>query len=780
MDETFAAKVHWLAFTAYWYLLYFLWKVVICLLYVIGIDDHQYNTLLTCKLLIIIGIWSYTIVALYLFYFIYIKNNGKNPYFFRHPVKNLSFFMPIINPNISQSETKYTFAKYLLLFIGITMVLITIILEFNNIKMNLTICFIPIFISIIMHQICTYDNESNMHFITTIISYSFSTFIAFTLVWILICIILQNDANINFNSLYITIPIIILSIYFDILFDLTLISQTEMVYLSALLCVCLPAILMICSWITFIILFIIYFVNANVFTMAIVFIPIWIIFAFEACHLCLGVASASTNPKEFILTHEYGKHIMVSTFNDSNTLNKLNKALQYKRDTEIGKNKMIDLSPIMVKQNNNIQDNNIQKGHGYDSDNSGDSLMVNKVFYRLRCKDIVADIISPNHVCLDNKAYKFYTRGDAYTQQILDILLKNEPEPSRDRMVQYVNSTIKVDNSCFYQWIPTEFQVRFKDNVNCLEWKDMKTEYIDVKLNSLYIADVNQFRYENLNEIIINILKTKIISLFIHSIVGCCVSKESNEYKQLLFEWCSTNKILNIIVKCQQYEFGDNTEWDYNISGDYHIDGTLQEKVSHIAILYADIDDSIRGGDLNLAFDSFLGNVWKFKPKKSSIIVFPNMYHKIDEISIWKWNTCIRKPLKVKQKRRILSFFLCSNEYFPSSAAYNALCFNDRYGMSDLQNNVNETSKMLLELPLLTTNDLFPFDKEHCNVLLIDVLSKLWKDVPDTIIVIITEYIIDNALLRNESEMEMNARCLREYRRHFVKFQEAHRPMVCD
>ena len=326
--------------------------------------------------------------------------------------------------------------------------------------------------------------------------------------------------------------------------------------------------------------------------------------------------------------------------------------------------------------------------------------------------------------------------------------------------------------------ILSKYRMQFQKDAGCSSANEMKNEYIDVKLNSLYIADINQFIYPELNDIILKILRNTIVPLFICSIVGNS-DQSSDEYKNLAYKWCKERRILKIIVKSQQYELAENSKWDRDISKLCHIEGSVYEKISHIAICYTSIDNRICGGNLDLAFDSSLDNVWTFKPKPSLCICFPNMYHKISEISLsnfGKNKQMVTDEEGQKQKRRILAFFLCGEEeYFIKTKAFKALNFIHKYGHQE----INESNKRLMLLPLLTTNDVLPLDKMHCLELLKQTLKQFYN-IPDEIITIISGFMMDGTLLRDEAEMERNAIKIRTYRRYYIRFETAYKPMVAD
>eukprot|EP01083_Nonionella_stella_P015148 42395_1 len=731
LNKSVAAWVHALTFSHLWSMVYFTWKLLLSIMFVVAIDHGNYVCHLIGVLLSTAGVWIYFAISFYLFHFIYLRHNGKQPYLFQHPIDQSSVFNPVIGLNLSQSETKYFCVQLLLFLLGCTMLFISFILEAVHVPMNdfvsiwYTLCSIPIFISMIMFNIWLYLRKNRCLFSIQCV---FAAIISFAFLWILVCIVLRHDFGVDIHSLLITIPSILLFICVEAMWNAMLLANAQMVAFAAIICICCPLCLTTCSWITFIVLWIIYFSNDDAFTMSMVFIPVWFIWFLQTCHLLMGVVS--TNSNDFVLTSAYGKWLMISSL-DENTLTQLNAALQHKRDLE---KKMV-----------------------YIDQYSGMEAFMNNVLYRVRSRNIVADIISPNHVALNKDAYRAYIDKDIDDNVLGPFLSNNQ---NREQMCH---------QDAFFQWVPTEFKVQFKDGVTCSDWQRFQTKYMDIQLNSWYIADINQFKNKHLNQIILNILRRTIIPLFVCSIIGSS-DQTSEEYKQLLFEWCSTQKILKIIVKSQQYEVNDNTHWDTDISRDYHVDGTLHEQVSHIAIIYTRIDDSIRGGNLHLPFDSELRNTWIFKPKQSSVIVFPNMHHKIDKISVWnsKEESC---------KRRILTFFLCSPQYFRTTGAYDALTLSDEISLTRTANPQVDT---LMNLPLLTTNDLLPLDKQHCDDLLTQILQALCKNIPKSIIVIITEYIIDDTLLRTEAEMEVNARSLRKYRRDVVRCQRPRRPMVCD
>ena len=214
---------------------------------------------------------------------------------------------------------------------------------------------------------------------------------------------------------------------------------------------------------------------------------------------------------------------------------------------------------------------------------------------------------------------------------------------------------IDMSSKAVFQWVPTVLSLRLNDEHDKefrkpeFSYNDMKVEYLDVKLESLYIPDINRKYYPKLYLLLLQLLQREIIPMYAKSVtirnIENCNSNSCNyelSYKKLLYDWCAQNKEINVIIKCEEYNYNSKFHgkkmFDNEISFGYHVEGTEIEKISHVAIVYLDINDNIKGGNLSFALDPNLKNTWKYKPKKSSIILFENMAHSIDNISIWNIN----------------------------------------------------------------------------------------------------------------------------------------------
>ena len=403
-----------------------------------------------------------------------------------------------------------------------------------------------------------------------------------------------------------------------------------------------------------------------------------------------------------------------------------------------------------------------------------------------------------------------------------------------------------------FQWVPTTFTVCLKKEYwgSIRQYEDMKSEYLDIKLKSLYIPDINEKQYPKLYPLLLNLLTTKIVPMYAKSVairkckgnrlVASPVPNDatpSDEYKQLLYQWCMDEKELNIIIKCEEYNYNPKLNgeevFDKEISSDYHIEGTEIEKITHVGIVYLDVDDNIEGGNLNLALHTHLKNTWKFKPKKASIILFPNMSHKIDEIGIWK-RYSFSQNKNVNITRRILTFWFCdydndrpTTEYkqFANTQAFslmsnqaesriqipltivvdplNSTSNNNNNNNNDSNNNNNgvftsNSYQAVFRIPILTASTILPLDIKHFNDLTGEMKKQLNATINSTIFggnnsndvsfpieisSIIMDYclMVNYNLLRNETMMQQNATQLRYFRREWTKgYGIAHRPMVAN
>ena len=205
-----------------------------------------------------------------------------------------------------------------------------------------------------------------------------------------------------------------------------------------------------------------------------------------------------------------------------------------------------------------------------------------------------------------------------------------------------------------------------------------------------------------------------------------------------------------------------------------------------IGILYTKIDRFIRGGNLHLRYDTNKWQKdWKIKPFEGSMIVFPNMPHRIKDLSYWDRNEY--------GIRRSLAFFLLYdtemsdyNENFAKIWESTKACKSIMNGMHDYhpwlhQDSVDQSNtsywnyiNVCGKLPILTATDVMPVDKQHFEKIFDDILYNNVQQVmkiilPDIVVLIIKSFMVNDVLLKDEMGLWQNARDMRENRGYGIR-----------
>ena len=325
------------------------------------------------------------------------------------------------------------------------------------------------------------------------------------------------------------------------------------------------------------------------------------------------------------------------------------------------------------------------------------------------------------------------------------------------------------DGDRTYQWLPTEFMLKFKtgfinDGYNVSLHYD---EFMDIELVSGFIPDINCRKYADLMDHIVMILRQKIIPLFAKNQFG------KKKYIKKLFEWCSNNKILAIIVKSQQYEWSEEVSYEDKYNPSFHVEGTEMEKITQIGIVYTRIDDGILGGDLRI---HPLRDGWVRPFKKKTEITINNLCD--GDIVVFKNTEHAMSPLGFKYKsndnppiRRILAFFLCENQpeingYYESTMYKYFVRDDERVIGGDklFWKGVQDMSKQ----PLMTATVRLPILRDnyydYIQPRIVEwVRNGFDIELPDIITFIIAEFTED---VRNDYDSWMIAQRLRLSRGH--------------
>ena len=279
-----------------------------------------------------------------------------------------------------------------------------------------------------------------------------------------------------------------------------------------------------------------------------------------------------------------------------------------------------------------------------------------------------------------------------------------------------------------------------------------------------------------LYKLIIKLLETKIISMYAKSVL------KVNHFD-------AQHSARGVIV------------FDHRINKDFHIEGTEFEKISHVCVVYLDIDDEIYGGNLRLGgyYEELI-----FRTNKGDIILFPNMEHKIDNIGIRyprRQNVKNKKTTNDEYKRRILTFWFCDTDkgcpQFKDTPAFAEMQRGDSVTNHDIDESCSEKENVLDLLskrpeltylvdntPVLTAKDMLPLDVRHHDDLLIKMVHfiqstidegfRLSSNIPKEIGQIIVDYAIEThrQFLRDENGMQSNANQLRAFRRNWTLFYD--------
>eukprot|EP01083_Nonionella_stella_P043413 117106_1 len=363
---------------------------------------------------------------------------------------------------------------------------------------------------------------------------------------------------------------------------------------------------------------------------------------------------------------------------------------------------------------------------------------------RHRCNHLICDIISPNHVAINKDAL--------YNLSFADKI---------PRDCTYYGENFEL----FYQWIPTQFQLTFKacagikDTQSYHDFEDIQ-QFMCVTLKSLFIPDLNRSHYADLYGYITQCLQEHIVPLFARN-----MSEDDDGCKALLYKWCKSRKILNIIIKSQQYEWTMDVDID-EYTGASHMEGTAQEKIVQIAVLYVKIDDAIIGGELVVS-QSRADTLEISHLKSGDIIVFNNWYHNLATLRA-KYKSNDRPPI-----RRILAFFLCEpevveNDYYRSDM-YKELVREDSQVLNEHMAFWGDEQR-LSEIPLLTATDIVPVIKGNCDDFMFEYLYKVVYDsfrieLPIGIVSVICEY-MNHSGIRDRDSAEFHANNLRCCRGH--------------
>eukprot|EP01084_Bolivina_argentea_P069129 125853_1 len=564
---------------------------------------------------------------------------------------------------------------------------------------------INLYIHFIVAASDNYCDHSTI-FILSIIQY-------LMLICYMLCISLKYDFNINIHDLVLFILIILTfmlnelrsSLYFtlsiDQLDDAIGTTNPMCTCIPYLCCLCIPKCCELAGFIVFFILFCMNYNNTNQIIYA--FIPLWCMWFCQCCQaFCKFTCSDDPqwNSRYEGSTNKIIKHAIIRhTLNNDQLLNKINRCLEHKRIGFVGNT-------------------------------------------RLRCENVICDIISPNHVALTAKEYMSF----GYLENISQHELHD-----------------------FYQWIPTEFMLTFKsdyiyDEINIYNNNLKYEQFMDIELKSGFIPDLNCKEYQDLTGYILILLKT-IVPLFVQNEHG------KSNYNKILFEWCKTNKILAIIVKSQQYEWTENVEID-EYSGSFHTEGTSQEKITQIAVLCTRVDSDVYGGDLYLqpldenAYDSsqpFSNAITEINNiNNGDIVIFKNTLHKMNTFkATHKSDT--NPPI-----RRILAFFLCENNPFENkyyeSVIYRHLIRDDE-NVTDSDTEFWKIRKIISQSPLITATDTMPILKNNFNdyIELILGFNRFNIQLPEVVVNLIIDY-AKVIMLRDEQMASNNAKDLRQLR----------------
>eukprot|EP01083_Nonionella_stella_P015227 42619_1 len=622
-----------------------------------------------------------------------------------------------------------------------------------------------LFIATVLHVTAWMSNESNyslflissLLFLVYIILYCYIQIkkyywisgIAWAVVYSLLfiwmfCLSLAHDFDVPIDSSVLTILFVIFFVTEEIVYDATLTGEWEgsgrcgcCFYPcsgSDCCCVIIPKCYQLGFFITFLVM--IFSTNQSIFY---VFMFVWIMWLFQLCQI---LASAEDKyPRKTQI--DLDKNVIVSRVQNENLL--------------------VDLDRILA-----------QKRASFGKD------------IRLRCLNAICDIISPNHVALTSDGYNHYAN---------EFLIADSPITSRYDDTK--PSAIQFDGT-FFQWIPTQFQLKFKDDYDHNS-RDV-ADFLDIELYSKFIPDINCCEYAQCYEYIVQLLRESVVSLF------------ADNDTDTLLAWCGENKILSIIVKSQQYEFTEEALIDPfghgetsihpnghgSYHGAYHVEGSAQQKIQKIALVYTHVDETIIGGDLCLkqmmntrAGYPFMDTIIRVSNLRTgAVVLFRNTEHKMDMISLVdEFHTSDDNP----PVRRFIAFFLCVDmeepnelEMYYKSRVYRYLARDDNAVEPGEEAEYWLQQRQISKLKIITATDMCPVIKANfIDFMQLElrkyVLSIFELEIPKNIVQMIAEYMVDSDVVREERDAQVIADDFRKCAGHTnVRRGMIYTPIMCD
>ena len=448
-----------LAYGSYTDIIIYTGKVLLSILFAVAIDTESKILFYITSILFVFSCFVYFALSSYLLYFIYL--NKTSIWFYTDPPRSI-FSLYLLNDNYSKNEAKLVFLQSILTTITFFILCIDLTLLLLN-SSNLTISLlvvIPIFLAIILDiirwcfRLCrciAQETKFECFTIWSFIGRLFTICCVSSIFTIYLIQRLELLDNYNYNSneqeLYefylFRLPLILLLVYVEfissglilmIVFDprvYTIGNGIDIVAGGIFGClICL-------SYIPALILWILYECGYNsVNYVSYVLIPVWTLwigFSFCCCgcsrykkDFCNDYASVTQR----LSSKGVGRYIVVSTIGDYNSdSNIIDKAISTGRDLicelneEISKKRDNELFDSVEYIDNNgnkktkLKHKKVSLMMDDDSDSRSPQSMASHAIemeplmhnYRLRSKDLMQEIISPNHVSLDKESYRYYT-----------------------------------------------------------------------------------------------------------------------------------------------------------------------------------------------------------------------------------------------------------------------------------------------------------------------------------------------------------------------------------
>ena len=424
-------------------------KVVLSILLAIGIDIENNFLINLCGILFVLLCFLYFLMSSWLIYFIYLDKNTIWLYDDSHVLSIFSIYF--VRDNYSYKEAKLIFTEAIVTAIAFFILFFDLFFDFvfksKILSLFVAVC---VMFAIIIELICWYNRfrlriESNK---SKMLSYYHLLFIIF------ICSIFSfyilnkwYGSGSAILGLYLfRIPFVVLFVCWDFLTCISLITGT-----SGNLCDQIIGVLICICYIPTLILWVLYEAgDNNVDLVCFVLIPtwtVWLLLCF-CCPIKYDKCCLEKHAVNGILGDYDGSCVIVSNMyntgdeNDELTslIDELNQELSNKRDCELfestrtdncnhndGGDDDIELTRKKVSLKKRMMENSdytfwqpLNREEEAEEENA--NVTIKTYNYRLRSKNLIQEIISPNHVALNPETYRYYAGEFGYVNVVGSLL----------------------------------------------------------------------------------------------------------------------------------------------------------------------------------------------------------------------------------------------------------------------------------------------------------------------------------------------------------------------